>query len=156
MNVRIVPMDASHLDALAQIEQECFSLPWSRAMLEEELYNDCAAFLVAEDEKGTVLGYAGLQVVLDEGYIANVVVRSGYRRRHIAQQLLDVYLRFAQAHRLAFLTLEVRPSNTAAVALYRKYGFIEEGRRRNYYQRPREDALIMTRRFHDGTKTADT
>ena len=67
MNVRIVPMDASHLDALAQIEQECFSLPWSRAMLEEELYNDCAAFLVAEDEKGTVLGYAGLQVVLDEG-----------------------------------------------------------------------------------------
>lgn len=156
MNVRIVPMDASHLDALAQIEQECFSLPWSRAMLEEELYNDCAAFLVAEDEKGTVLGYAGLQVVLDEGYIANVVVRSGYRRRHIAQQLLDVYLRFAQAHSLAFLTLEVRPSNTAAVALYRKYGFIEEGRRRNYYQRPREDALIMTRRFHDGTKTADT
>lgn len=156
MNVRIVPMDASHLDALAQIEQECFSLPWSRAMLEEELYNDCAAFLVAEDEKGTVLGYAGLQVVLDEGYIANVVVRLGYRRRHIAQQLLDVYLRFAQAHSLAFLTLEVRPSNTAAVALYRKYGFIEEGRRRNYYQRPREDALIMTRRFHDGTKTADT
>lgn len=156
MNVRIVPMDASHLDALAQIEQECFSLPWSRAMLEEELYNDCAAFLVAEDEKGTVLGYAGLQVVLDEGYIANVVVRPGYRRRHIAQQLLDVYLRFAQAHSLAFLTLEVRPSNTAAVALYRKYGFIEEGRRRNYYQRPREDALIMTRRFYDGTKTADT
>ena len=65
MNVRIVPMDASHLDALAQIEQECFSLPWSRSMLEEELYNDCAAFLVAEDEKGAVLGYAGLQVVLD-------------------------------------------------------------------------------------------
>lgn len=156
MNVRIVPMDASHLDALAQIEQECFSLPWSRSMLEEELYNDCAAFLVAEDEQGAVLGYAGLQVVLDEGYIANVVVRPGYRRRHIAQQLLDVYLRFAQAHHLAFLTLEVRPSNKAAVALYRKYGFIEEGRRRNYYQKPKEDALIMTRRFHDGTEIADT
>ena len=123
MNVRIVPMDASHLDALAQIVQECFSLPWSRSMLEEELYNDCAAFLVAEDEKGAVLGYAGLQVVLDEGYIANVVVR---------------------------------PSNKAAVALYRKYGFIEEGRRRNYYQKPKEDALIMTRRFHDGTEIADT
>lgn len=103
-----------------------------------------------------MLGYAGLQVVLDEGYIANVVVRPGYRRRHIAQQLLDVYLRFAQAHHLAFLTLEVRPSNKAAVALYRKYGFIEEGRRRNYYQKPKEDALIMTRRFHDGTEIADT
>ena len=102
-----------------------------------------------------MLGYAGLQVVLDEGYIANVVVRPGYRRRHMRS---SCWMSISALRRriIWLLTLEVRPSNKAAVALYRKYGFIEEGRRRNYYQKPKEDALIMTRRFHDGTEIADT
>ena len=142
----IVPMDRSHLKGVAELERLCFSTPWNEAMLEEELYNDTASFLVAEGPGGTVVGYAGLHVILDEGYIDNVAVRPDQRRQGIADRLLDVFCRFGQEH-LAFLTLEVRPSNTAAVALYEKHGFREAGRRRDYYDAPREDALLLTKEF---------
>lgn len=115
-------------------------------MLAEELYNDTASFIVAEGEDGSVLGYAGLHVILDEGYIDNVAVRPDCRRQGIADRLLDVFCRFGE-EKLAFLTLEVRPSNEAAVALYRKHGFQEAGRRRDYYEAPKEDALLLTRQF---------
>ena len=75
-----------------------------------------------------------------------IYVPEEYRRQGIADQLLDVFCRFGQA-RLAFLTLEVRPSNTAAVALYEKHGFREAGRRKNYYENPTEDALLLTKEF---------
>mgnify|MGYP002685288584 CR=1 FL=1 len=144
-NIRIVPMTADHLDALEQLERTCFSRPWSRKMLAEELDNECAAFLVAEDAAtGEAVGYAGLLVAADEGYITNVAVFPEQRRRGIAGQLLQVFLNFAEANRLAFLTLEVRASNAPAIALYRKHGFQTVGQRRNYYQKPDEDALLMT------------
>ena len=146
MNYTLVPMDRSHLAGVAELERLCFSAPWNEAMLEEELYNDTASFIVAEGEDGSVLGYAGLHVILDEGYIDNVAVRPSCRRMGIADQLLDVFVRFGQAN-LAFLTLEVRPSNTPAVALYQKHGFQEVGRRPNYYDNPKEDALLLTREF---------
>ena len=146
MNYKLVPMDRSHLAGVAELERMCFSAPWNEAMLEEELYNDTASFIVAEGEDGQVLGYAGLHVILDEGYIDNVAVRPTCRRQGIADRLLDVFCRFGQAN-LAFLTLEVRPSNTAAVALYEKHGFQEAGRRKDYYENPREDALLLTREF---------
>ena len=147
-NIRIVPMTADHLDALEQLERTCFSRPWSRKMLAEELENQCAAFLVAEDSvSGRVLGYAGLMVVADEGYITNVAVFPEYRRQGIAAQILQVFLQFAAAKHLAFLTLEVRPSNAAAIALYQGFGFREVGRRRNYYDLPKEDALILTKYY---------
>lgn len=142
----IVPMDRSHLKGVAELERLCFSTPWNEAMLEEELYNDTASFLVAEGPDGTVVGYAGLHVILDEGYIDNVAVRPDRRRQGIADRLLEVFCRFGAAH-LRFLTLEVRPSNTAAVALYEKHGFREAGRRRDYYDAPREDALLLTKEF---------
>lgn len=147
MRYEIVPMDRSHLESIAALERQCFSAPWSVSMLEEELFNPQASFLVAEGEDGQVLGYAGLQVVLDEGYIANIAVAPQWRRQGLAGELLEVYCRFAQAH-LAFLTLEVRASNEAAIALYVKHGFVQAGFRMNYYQDPKEDALIMTRTFH--------
>ena len=142
--VQIVPMNGDHLDEVAELERLCFPDPWSRNMLKEELENDLAAFLVALDEQGTVVGYAGLQVVLDEGYILNVAVRPDCRRQGIAGQLLNVFLNFAKGNQLAFLTLEVRASNYAAIALYGSRGFRGMGRRKNYYEHPREDAVIMT------------
>ena len=150
MNVKIVPMDASHLDGAAAVEQACFSRPWSREMLAEELYNDCAAYLAAEDAEGCVVGYAGLQVVLDEGYITNVAVLPEHRRQGVASKLLQVFCDFAAGRDLAFLTLEVRRSNDAAIALYEVFGFREAGCRKNYYEAPREDALIMTKYFKEG------
>ena len=156
LHVRIVPMTADHLDEVAELERICFSTPWSRNMLAEELDNALSAFLVALDESGKVVGYAGLQVVLDEGYITNVAVRPECRRQGIAGKLLQVFLDFAQGYHLAFLTLEVRASNYDAIALYGSRGFRSVGRRKNYYEHPKEDAIIMTKEFAYGVETGDT
>ena len=157
MHVRIVPMTADHLDEVAELERICFSVPWSRNMLAEELDNMLSAFLVALDDSGAVVGYAGVQVVLDEGYITNIAVRPECRKQGIAGKLLQVFLDFAMANKLAFLTLEVRASNYDAIALYGSRGFRSVGRRKNYYEHPKEDAIIMTREFSDaGTEDTDT
>ncbi len=148
MNYTIVPMDRSHINDIVALEKASFSAPWSHAMVEEELFNPTASFLVAQREDGRVLGYAGLHVVLDEGYIANIAVAEDCRRMGVAGALLDVYCRFGVAN-LAFLTLEVRPSNQAAIALYFSRDFEQVGRRQNYYQNPVEDGIIMTRYFKE-------
>ena len=152
MNVRVVPMTSDHLDEVAELERICFSVPWSRNMLAEELDNLLSAFLVALDEGGRVVGYAGVQIILDEGYITNVAVRPECRRQGIAAKLLQVFLDFAKANQLAFLTLEVRASNYDAIALYGSRGFRSVGRRKNYYEHPKEDAIIMTLEFDHGTE----
>ena len=149
MEYVIVPMDRSHLKQIAELEQQCFSQPWSESALEEELYNPQASFIVADDGEGGVLGYAGLHVILDEGYIANVAVEEAARRHGVASALMYVYCRFGQEH-LAFLTLEVRESNKSAIGLYLKHGFEEVARRKNFYSDPQEDAIIMTREFKRG------
>ena len=156
MHVRIVPMTADHLDEVAELERVCFTTPWSRNMLAEELDNYLSAFLVALDDNDKVAGYAGLQAVLDEGYITNVAVRPDCRRQGIAGKLLQVFLDFAKGNHLAFLSLEVRASNYDAIALYGSRGFRSVGRRKKYYEHPREDAIIMTKEFeHHGAETAD-
>ena len=140
LHVRIVPMTADHLDEVAELERICFTTPWSRNMLAEELDNYLSAFLVALDDNDKVAGYAGLQAVLDEGYITNVAVRPDF-------------LDFAKGNHLAFLSLEVRASNYDAIALYGSRGFRSVGRRKNYYEHPREDAIIMTKEFeHHGAE----
>ena len=147
MYYEIVPMDRSHVPQVAALERECFSMPWSETMLEDSLYDSNASFIVAEDEEGNILGYAGLHAVLDEGYIDNIAVEEAARRHGVASALLDVYCRFAEVN-LAFLTLEVRKSNAAAIALYEKHGFQQAGIRPGFYSKPREDAIIMTRYFN--------
>ena len=150
MHVRIVPMNADHLEELEKLERICFSRPWSRKMLAEELENQCAAFLVAQDSiTQQVMGYAGLLAMADEGYITNVAVFPEFRRQGVAAKLIAVFENFARGNKLAFLTLEVRPSNTAAIALYKGFGFEEVGRRKNYYDLPKEDALILTKTYEE-------
>ena len=151
MNYKLVPMTMEHIPQVAALERACFSRPWSEESLQGELWNDSAVIIVAEGEDGTVIGYAGLQTVLDEGYINNVAVDGKYRRQGVADELIAAFVRFGQA-KLAFLTLEVRASNAPAIALYAKHGFVEVGRRKNYYDDPKEDALLMTLNFADGTE----
>ena len=148
MYYEIVPMDRGHIPQIAALERECFSDPWSENLLEDALFDPQASFIVAQDseEEGNVLGYAGLHAVLDEGYIDNIAVTPDARRHGVASALLDVFCRFGAVN-LAFLTLEVRKSNAAAIALYEKHGFHQAGLRMGYYQHPREDAVIMTREF---------
>ncbi|MDD6160482.1 MAG: ribosomal protein S18-alanine N-acetyltransferase [Oscillospiraceae bacterium] len=154
MNAKLTPMTAEHIPQIAALERACFSHPWSEDMLREELWNDSAVIIVAEGEDGTVLGYAGLQTVLDEGYINNVAVDERFRRMGVADAIISAFVRFGR-EKLAFLTLEVRASNAPAIALYAKHGFAEVGRRKNYYDDPREDAVLMTLEFEHGTETAE-
>ena len=87
------------------------------------------SYITAVADDGTVLGYAGLSVVLDEGCIEKVAVKGKYRRMGVADALVDAFVRFGRAH-LAFITLEVRASNDAAIQLYMKHGFEQVGRRK--------------------------
>lgn len=146
MDFQLVPMDKSHLSQVAQLERENFSQPWSRDSLESELYNTTVSMIVAESEDGGVLGYGVLGVVLDEGCLEKICVQPPLRRQGIASAILRAFLRYGQAN-LAYITLEVRQSNVPAIALYQKLGFREVGRRKNYYQEPREDAVLMTAEF---------
>ena len=140
----VVPMGERHLDEIARLESLCFSEPWSRKALEEELENPTAVFLVAE-ENGVVLGYAGMHVVCGEGYIDNIAVFPAARRKGVGRRLIEALVDWMEHHEGVFLTLEVRPSNEGAVLLYQSVGFREVGRRKGFYQDPEEDALLMTR-----------
>ena len=144
MEYHIIQAEKRHLDALQRLEQQCFSIPWTREQLEAELPDGHHEFLVAEAGE-EVLGYVGMMYVLDEGYISNVAVAPGYRRRGIGAALITELLRRAEALALAFVTLEVRESNVPAVALYESFGFAPVGRRKGYYDAPKEDAILMTR-----------
>lgn len=152
MNYKLTPMTAEHIPQIAALERAYFSHPWSEDMLREELWNDAAVIVAAEGDDGTVLGYAGLQTVLDEGYINNVAVDPRFRRQGVANELIAAFVRFGKA-KLAFLTLEVRASNAPAITLYEKHGFHEVGRRKDYYDDPKEDAILMTLEFDHGTET---
>ena len=154
MNYHLTTMTAEHIPQIAALDKTCFSHPWSEELLRQALWNEAAAIVVAEGEDGTVLGYAGVSTVLDEGYIDNVAVDPRFRRQGVADELLSALVRFGRA-KLAFLTLEVRASNAPAIALYAKHGFQEAGRRKHYYHDPREDAIIMTLEFDHETESAE-
>ncbi|MBQ8648869.1 MAG: ribosomal protein S18-alanine N-acetyltransferase, partial [Clostridia bacterium] len=103
-------------------------------------------FFVAENADH-IMGYIGFNVVLDEGYITNVAVFPKYRRMGVATALVRKAISYSKKNGLAFLSLEVRKSNSAAIALYENEGFKPEGERKNFYTNPKENALIMTVRF---------
>lgn len=140
----IVPMEERHLDDLARLERLCFSRPWSRQALKEELTNPAACFLVGE-EAGEVLGYAGMHCAAGECYVDNVAVFPEARRQGVGRKLMEALLQAAAARGGEFLSLEVRPSNLEALALYRGLGFREAGRRRRFYDDPVEDGLLLTK-----------
>ena len=145
--ITLLPMTEAYAPGAARLDQITFpGEAWSEEAFLREARTPSSFYVVAVLGE-EVVGFAGMQQVLDEGYINNVAVRSQFRKNGVASALLDVFIRFAQAHELAFLTLEVRASNEAAIALYKKHGFEEVGRRKNYYEDPKEDALLMTRYF---------
>lgn len=137
-----------HIDAIAELEKLCFSQPWSYDALAEELKNDTAFFHVAETD-GVVSGYVGLHIVCGQAFITNIAVLPQYRRMGVAKKLLNSLFITAEKFDLEFISLEVRPSNTPAINLYKSFGFEEIGMRKNFYRNPNEDALIMTRFFDD-------
>lgn len=150
MNFTIIPMTPAHLPAVAALEKRCFPAdPWSENLFRFALDSPNSTILLAEGADGTLLGYAVLYTVLDEGNLDNIAVAPEFRRQGVADALLAALTGFAREH-LARLFLEVRASNAPALALYRKYGFAEVGRRKNYYEKPREDAILMTWEIEHG------
>lgn len=139
-------MTALHLDEVAQLEKKCFVHPWSRQSLESELANENSLFLTALDDN-RVVGYIGMNVVVDEGYIFNVAVDENYRKKGIGSVLIRELVTFGKKNNLCFLTLEVRESNKNARSLYSKFGFIKVGERKDYYKEPVENAVLMTKYF---------
>lgn len=132
----------SDLDAVLAIEHASFGDPWNRRAFADLIDDRRVAFLVAE-VGGRVRGYVVAWFVLDEGEIGNLAVASDARRQGLGAQLLDGAIAAVRKSEVDTLYLEVRDSNTAARALYASRGFVEVGRRREYYRRPKEDALVL-------------
>ena len=144
--MRIEKMTTGHLDDVYIIETECFSHPRSRQSLEEELNNETSLFFVAKEEN-EVIGYIGMSIVIDEGYIFNVAVRESYRNKGVATALINELVTYGKKNNFCFITLEVRESNLPAISLYSKFGFIKAGERKDYYSNPKENAILMTKYF---------
>ncbi len=146
INLFISRMEREHIPEIVELEKLCFSTPWTYENLEEELDNKTAYFFVAlEDEK--LIGYIGVSVVADSCFINNIAVYPEYRRKGVGTALIKMAMLTADAMGTDFISLEVRESNYPAIALYRSMGFEEMGMRRDFYRRPRENALIMTKIF---------
>ena len=139
----IEKMSPCHVGEIARLEKECFSTPWSEAGLKNELNNAFARFFVAT-YAGEIAGYVGAHNVLGEVYITNVAVFEKYRRNGVAKRLIDTLLETVKEENGEFVTLEVRASNISAISLYEKCGFEKVGERKNFYEKPRENAVLMT------------
>ena len=144
--MKIEKMTGAHLDAVAELERECFAHPWSRESLKETLRSGDSLFYIAELD-GRVIGYIGMSFVLDEGYIYNVAVEKSSRKKGAGSALIQTLVNYGKKNGFAFLTLEVRESNTAARSLYSSFGFIKVGERKKYYSDPVDNAVLMTLYF---------
>ncbi len=142
-NFRIEKMTSSDIAEIAKLEKDCFSSPWSEDGLKSELTNDFARFFVAFSEN-KIAGYIGAHSVIGEVYITNVAVFPEFRRQGIAKKLIATLLETGENEKAEFVTLEVRKSNFSAISLYEKLGFKAVGERKNFYEKPRENAVLMT------------
>ncbi len=139
-------MDESHIEAIAGLEQQCFSDPWSIRSISSELENPLSLWIVAMD--GSVLaGYVGSQSVMGWADMMNLAVLPEYRGKGVGASLVLELIRRLQEKQVSCLTLEVRISNEPAIRLYEKLGFTEVGRRPAYYHNPKEDALILRKEW---------
>lgn len=139
------PMRDEDLDAVAAIEQRAYPFPWTRGNFADSLNAGHSVWLLREGS--ALAGYAVLMVVLDEAHILNITVAPDRQRHGLGSELLNHLFEVARRHGATRTLLEVRPGNAAALALYRRFGFVEIGRRRGYYPAHdgREDALVMER-----------
>ena len=147
MELIIRPAEAGDLAAVAALEAECFSFPRS----EDYIAHSLDEFIVAERD-GRFLGYADAVALLDEGYMGNIAVLPEHRGEGVGDELLTSLLRWGREKNLSFLTLEVREQNLPARSLYEKHGFEVVGLRKNYYEKPTDNAVLMTYYYKEGTQ----
>ena len=140
--MRIVKMQSEHVASVAEMERQCFSDPWSEKSVASELHNPLSLWLIAEVD-GAVAGYVGSQTVLDSADMMNLAVSPSFRRQGIGERLVNCLTEALKEKGVKTLLLEVRISNEPAKELYQKLGFEMVGKRPRYYEKPREDALIL-------------
>lgn len=141
-------MEAGDIPGVALLEKEIFTMPWSEKSFAEALEQK-SLYLVAEAE-GELLGYCGCYLIMEEADVNQVAVRECARGRGIGRALMVRLSEELGKRKIGSITLEVRKSNTAAIRLYESVGFVCEGVRKNFYEKPTEDALIMWKRQMDG------
>ena len=144
--MEIIKLASEHSAAIAALEEICFSTPWSENAILHEVTNPISYWLVAV-ENGQVLGYVGSQYGYGEADMMNLAVVPDFRNRGIGQQLVTELISHLDDLDVKSLTLEVRQSNAAAINLYEKMGFQQVGLRPNYYQKPKEAALILRKEW---------
>lgn len=142
--IHIAPMSLDDLPAVRRIEGDAFAVPWPKDAYRAEIEdNRVASYVVARDDDGAVLGFAGMWVIFDESHVTTVAVDKDCRGQHIGHRLVLALIDLAIERGARWMTLEVRPSNTLAIALYRKFGFRDVALRKRYYSDNGEDAVIM-------------
>ena len=146
MEYQILPMAKCHVTGVAALEKQCFADPWCEQAVASELDNPLSLWLVAV-QNDTVIGYVGSQSVLGEADMMNLAVQPEFRRQGVGETLVSALVAALAEQKVSSLTLEVRASNAAAISLYEKLGFIQVGRRPNYYRNPKEDALILRKEW---------
>ena len=145
MNVELRRLESRDLETVEEIERESYPTPWSRSMFDAELRKPSSLAIGAFTERDLLVGYAFVSRYVDAWHVMNVAVTDAYRRRGIASALLERLFEVTATDPRRGYTLEVRVSNTGAIALYERLGFEARGVRRGYYTDNREDALIMWR-----------
>ena len=135
-------MTVDDISQVAEIERQIFSIPWSEKAFRNSMESDDTIYIVAK-ENNNVEGYAGMYLSFEEGNITNVAVNPLSRRKGIGEKIVRDILNRAYEKGVRDVFLEVRETNSVAIALYEKIGFKEEGIRKNFYDKPRENALIM-------------
>lgn len=143
MNIRI--MEESDIDEVTALEASGFSQPWKRHDFEEILQNPIRTYFVAI-EQNQIIGGCLLTEIVGEGEITNVCVKQQFRGQGIATRLMEQLLEYGKKKNLTAFTLEVRAGNISAIRLYQHFGFKTEGIRKNFYEKPIEDAWIMWKR----------
>lgn len=142
MDFEIIDCDRSHLPALCELEKRCFSDAWTEDALASQLPDRFHSFIAAKSGDG-LLGYVCMTHIIDEAEISNVAVDPVYRRQGIGAALVAEMLSRADQMGMERIMLEVRESNVPAKVLYERHGFVPYGKRKNYYENPREDAVLM-------------
>lgn len=143
-NYLIRRMTVRDLDEVMAIEAQVFSLPWSKQSYMGELKNQFATYLVC-DKEAEVTGYVGIWVVFEEAHITNVAVAPKWQGQGLGRVLMEEAEKVARSKNALRILLEVRPSNHAALSLYKSLGYMETGRRKEYYSDNGEDAIVMTK-----------
>lgn len=143
MSVKIERLNQCHINDVSEIENICFTEPWSKKALEDLLTCNYAVYFAAIDDiSKKAVGYCGMYVSFEIGAINNIGVLPQYRNCGIASKLLYSLYDYSLMNGIDILTLEVRKSNVPAIKLYEKFGFKKVGERKNYYKKPTEDGII--------------